>query len=449
MLCEVKVSHLCQTVSALIERARTAPEGTARLRQPLAAQSDVSGVDWLDAQTLYPKLYWQSRDGQEEVVALGQHAVYSDPQPACALLQDEQRVWGCRAFDAEENRSDPTLCSYFFLPCIELIREGDTWSLAVNLHGGKASVIAKLRQLVTKKSVLPAISGAETAAPIVSVRHTPNHTHWHKLIGDVLAGIQAGQFDKVVLARKSTVAINSAISAAQLLSASRQANAHSFHFMLALDEQRAFVGSSPERLYQRDGASLQTEALAGTIGRGRTPVQDRQWACWLSLDAKNRQENQYVVDDITDRLAPYVDHLDAEASPALLQLRQVQHLKRHIRARLKPGVCGVNLLHALQPTAAVAGLPRSSAMQFIRQHEPFDRGWYAGSLGYVSREKAEFCVAIRSAYIMQDQLQLFAGAGIVAGSEAGSEWQELDRKMSTLLALIQDFAATTHVSEVA
>ncbi|NAW67285.1 isochorismate synthase [Photobacterium halotolerans] len=443
------MSHLCQTVSALIERARTAPEGTARLRQPLAAQSDVSGVDWLDAQTLYPKLYWQSRDGQEEVVALGQHAVYSDPQPACALLQDEQRVWGCRAFDAEENRSDPTLSSYFFLPCIELIREGETWSLAVNLHGGKVSVIAKLRQLVTKKNLLSAMSGPDIAAPVVSVRHTPNQTHWYRLVDDALAGIQAGQFGKVVLARQTTVKTSAGISAAQLLKASRQVNQQSFHFMLALDEQQAFVGSSPERLYQRDGASLQTEALAGTIGRGRTPAQDQQWARWLSLDVKNRQENQYVVDDITDRLAPYVDHLDAETSPALLQLRQVQHLKRHIRARLKPGVCSVNLLHTLQPTAAVAGLPRQPAMQFIRQHEPFDRGWYAGSLGYVSREKAEFCVAIRSAYVLPDQLQLFAGAGIVAGSEAGSEWQELDRKMSTLLALVEDCAAATHVSEVA
>ncbi|EDP57349.1 chorismate-binding protein, partial [Vibrio sp. AND4] len=109
-----------------------------------------------------------------------------------------------------------------------------------------------------------------------------------------------------------------------------------------------------------------------------------------------------------------------------------------INAELKPGINGVQLLATLQPTAAVAGLPRTESMQFILNNEPFARGWYAGSMGYISHERAEFCVAIRSALVLNDQLQLFAGAGIVPGSIAEHEWAELDKKMSTLLSLISD-----------
>jgi menaquinone-specific isochorismate synthase len=119
----------------------------------------------------------------------------------------------------------------------------------------------------------------------------------------------------------------------------------------------------------------------------------------------------------------------------LICLRQVQHLKRKIYASLSPGVNGVHLLGALQPTAAVAGLPREEALQYILSNEPFCRGWYAGSMGYISHQKAEFCVAIRSASMMGNQINLYAGAGILPGSDAEFEWQELDRKMSTLLSL--------------
>ncbi|MFA0561872.1 chorismate-binding protein, partial [Vibrio breoganii] len=96
------------------------------------------------------------------------------------------------------------------------------------------------------------------------------------------------------------------------------------------------------------------------------------------------------------------------------------------------------LLQALQPTAAVAGLPRRLALEFIERHEPFSRAWYSGSVGYISEQSAEFCVAIRSALVQQDNLHLFAGAGIVPGSQAEHEWQELDKKMSTLLSLITE-----------
>lgn len=158
----------------------------------------------------------------------------------------------------------------------------------------------------------------------------------------------------------------------------------------------------------------------------------------MTHDKKNIVENQYVVDDIVDRLTPFTDEIELQNNAKLIRLRKVQHLKREIHARLKKGINGVQLLAALQPTAAVAGLPREEAINYIQENEPFSRGWYSGSMGYISHQKAEFCVAIRSALVSGDELHLFSGAGIVKGSQADVEWLELDKKMATLLSLLEE-----------
>lgn len=153
---------------------------------------------------------------------------------------------------------------------------------------------------------------------------------------------------KVVLARRSTVQLDNRLSAAQLLKASYLNNHHSFHFLLSLDSKHSFMGSTPERLYSRVGHELHTEALAGTIGRGDNATHDMELANWLSQDSKNLNENQYVVDDIVERLSPHSEIVEVETEPRLVRLRKVQHLKRNIHASLKTGTNGVQLLSALQ-----------------------------------------------------------------------------------------------------
>jgi menaquinone-specific isochorismate synthase len=325
--------------------------------------------------------------------------------------------------------------SFFFLPQVELIRFDDTWALAANITKDKHRTLNTLAKLQSDVSPILPLS-----SHIARIEHTPSHSEWESLVGKVLKGIDNKEFEKVVLARKTVLELDKPVCAAQLLKASSQQNHHSFHFLMSLDQKHSFMGSTPERLYSRVGQELHTEALAGTIGRGENATQDMQLANWLSQDSKNLNENQYVVDDIVERLAPHSQDIEVENDTRLVRLRKVQHLKRSIRAQLNKGTNGIQLLSALQPTAAVAGLPRQESINFIRENESFSRGWYAGSVGYVSHQKAEFCVAIRSALVVNNQVQLFAGAGIVPGSIASHEWQELDKKMSTLLSLISDSA---------
>ncbi|USD64460.1 isochorismate synthase MenF [Vibrio sp. SCSIO 43136] len=427
------MSHFEQTVNALIERINSASSDACRVCQPFHPETEFSFIDWLEAQPHYPKFYWQSRDTREEVVALGQEHVFAQPAPAYAVLGEGQRVWGGRSFDCASEKNRRCMGSFFFLPQVELTRYDDALTLSVNLNSGKDKAIQALRRLVEEYSPIQPLP-----ANVVGISHTPNYTDWCETVDDALQHIQQGEFKKVVLARRTDVTLDCAIAAAQLLKASANANHHSFHFLMALDSKHAFIGSTPERLYSRYGTQLYTEALAGTIGRGVDAQEDMALANWLSQDKKNLQENQYVVDDILQSLTPHAEQLEVQQETRLIRLRKVQHLKREIQAELKAGVNGVQLLAALQPTAAVAGLPREDALAYIAENEAFARGWYAGSVGFISHERAEFCVAIRSALVLHDQIQLFAGAGIVPGSDSEFEWQELDRKMSTLLSLLTE-----------
>lgn len=414
--------------------------------RPLGSEVNINLIDWFNNQPIWPKCYWQNRCGTEEVAALGQIVSVDDSKQALSLISDEQRIWGVRAFAdgslalAESGQDSATqpLSSFFFLPQIELSRVEKQWFLTLNVVVDAQSVKQRQALIATLESLrFDAIPLDGIKVEPEQMNHLPTKKEWCSLVGQALADIRLGKFKKVVLARRTRLTLPStSFSAAWLLKESRQHNHHCFHFMIAIDATRSFIGSTPERLYYRHGDKIFTEALAGTIGRGSDEHEDEVLANWLLADSKNITENQYVVDDILQRLSPYCEKINIDSQASLIRLRKVQHLKREISAQLTSSAEQGALLDALQPTAAVAGLPRTAAMDFIQTHELFQRGWYAGSVGYISHQQAEFCVAIRSALLFEHQIDLFAGAGIVEGSQAEYEWAELDKKVSTLLSLI-------------
>ena len=194
------------------------------------------------------------------------------------------------------------------------------------------------------------------------------------------------------------------------------------------------MGSTPERLWRRRGALLRTEALAGTVASHADDRQAQRLGNWLMGDDKNQRENMLVVEDICQRLQGETRALEV-LPPQIVRLRKVQHLRRCIWAELdKPD--DARCLHLLQPTAAVAGLPRQVALDFITRNELFTRGWYAGSAGYLSLAQSEFCVSLRSAKVENHTLRLYAGAGIVSGSDPEQEWQEIENKAAGLRSLL-------------
>ena len=244
---------------------------------------------------------------------------------------------------------------------------------------------------------------------------------------------------KVVLARQTTVALAAPVDPFALLSRLRQREGFVFGF-----ESRpghAFLGCSPERLFRRVGRALSTEALAGTRRRGSTPQQDQALAAELRDDAKERIEHHHVVEAIEADLAPLCTHLSRESSPQIRKLQRVQHLHTPFSGTLAAGVSNSDLLAAMHPTPAVCGRPTTISRQFIRQAEPFDRGWYAGPVGWIEDDRAEFAVAIRSALLVDGTLRFCTGAGIVAASRAESEWSELAAKSSGIIGLLHPHRA--------
>jgi isochorismate synthase EntC len=157
----------------------------------------------------------------------------------------------------------------------------------------------------------------------------------------------------------------------------------------------------------------------------------------LLSSPKDRLEHYYVVEDMLRCLDRLCDRLDAGASPHVLELATLQHLMTRARGHLKSGTTTGDILATLHPSPAVGGSPRDAALAAIRELEPNSRGWYAGPVGWYARDQAEFAVAIRSALLTENEMCVFAGAGIVQGSTPDDEWQETENKALAFLNALQ------------
>ena len=191
----------------------------------------------------------------------------------------------------------------------------------------------------------------------------------------------------------------------------------------------AFLGASPERLFRRDGRSVESEAVAGTRPRGVSSADDEGLRDDLLHSAKDRSEHTYVSKGIGEALAPLCEELEIEDGVSEMKLARGRHLRSRVRGTLRDGVTDAALLDALHPTPAVGGHPRDEALERYRDLEPFDRGWYAGPVGWIGAEASEFAVGIRSGLVRGRTLALFSGAGIVAGSVPDEEWAEIEQKI--------------------
>lgn len=442
------MKQLSGLLGELRQKLRAGFPDQAGIRQiilPAPGQVGNQLLEWLAAQCHFPQFYWHHREGHEEAAVCGQTRQFNDVHSADQFIQQHSavaglRVWGLNAFEpvsmVEPSPDSPqqTQTSCLFLPRIEILRRGKSTYLTLNLVSDDSLAqdallaISFIDQLVIAKP-LPVLDVVVEAAS-----HMPEYPEWRRLIEQALGDIEQQKMEKVVLARVTRLMLDKPLSSGAFMAASRQVNHHCFHFMLRFDGVRAFLGSSPERLYLRQLQHLETEALAGTASNDDDIAHATELADWLMHDEKNQRENLLVVDDICQRLQGGVVAVDV-MPPEVIRLRKVQHLRRRIHAQLNRAN-DADCLHRLQPTAAVAGLPRNVARQFITENEPFSRGWYAGSAGYLSLKQTEFSVTLRSAWVEDKQIHLYAGAGIVAGSDAEQEWQEINNKSAGLRTLL-------------
>ncbi|WP_419918767.1 isochorismate synthase [Candidatus Poriferisocius sp.] len=247
--------------------------------------------------------------------------------------------------------------------------------------------------------------------------------------------IEAGELAKVVVAREVEAggAIEPAVVLARL--ASRFESCTVFGFGRG---RSCFVGATPEILVELHGDLVTTTAVAGTAPRGATPVEDAINVEQLVSDPKEQAEHRYVVDYLRTRLALAGVELDPTGEPRALTLPGIHHLSTTVTGRIapRPGLA-LRLAGALHPSPAVGGTPSLFAQRWIADHEGIDRGWYAGPVGWIDhRGCGSFYVALRSALVGPEGLRLFAGAGIVAGSDPEQELIETDIKLAAILDVV-------------
>lgn len=394
------------------------------------SRTDGNLLAWLKGQNHYPRFFWQARGEQCQTVALGQVQLFNQLAAAQQFLTQHSdqplQLVGGLTFEGE---------AHFYLP-----------RLSLQLEGEQLQITFTLTATDTPSAVQDFIHRLNSAQPLQAINaqlslseQSYSQDEWQDLVAQSLSYIEQGRFTKVVLAQQKQYQLSESVDPCDLLAQACAQQADCYYFLWAQSPQTAFLGVSPERLYQRQQQQLFTEALAGTAACGGDQQQNQQQQQWLLQDGKNIHENWLVVEDICAKLSNLSQHLDIDRLSSR-RLNYVQHLVRNIGATLHADVNDQACLSAIHPSAAVGGLPSAAALAFIAKRQNFQRNWYAGTLGVMSLAQSEFCVAIRSTLLTkdarnQDKIAIFAGAGIVAGSVPLLEWQEIERKAAGILSL--------------
>ncbi len=406
---------------------------------------------WLHAQRTAERSYWSDRDGAAEWAGAGvAYEVTGTPRTShaeaadrCAALLAPSspgvRFLGGFRFDSSAPGGRPwesfPPCS-FVVPRVECRRTAEgtvlacnvSWSPGMRTDAALALLAADLRAVRPPAPIVP------DPPPAIRRRlDVPAFPKWREGIEAVLEGCARGTLRKVVLARKTELALATPIDACALLDRLSSGSMPCFAFLFQHGREDAFLGVTPELLYRREGRALRAEALAGTCGRDPDPARDAALGSEFLHSDKDLAEHRVVRTTLQADLRALCSDLAEPGDEDLVVLPHLRHLVTRFRGVLAGGVTDGAILARLHPTAAVGGDPRAAALDAIAALENFDRGWYAAPVGWIARDAAEFAVAIRSAHCARDRLTLYAGAGIVPGSDPSGEWDENERKLAPFL----------------
>lgn len=240
--------------------------------------------------------------------------------------------------------------------------------------------------------------------------------------------IAAGEVEKVVLARDIRAVIDDTFDLRPVLKS--LASKYPTCWVYSVD---GMFGASPELLVRVAHGQVSARVLAGTAGRGTDPAVDAAISAALATSEKNTTEHAFAVDSLVNSLAPFCIHVDADPKPFSLALPNLWHLASDVHGVLRNDASVLDLAAALHPTAAVAGTPRLEAQRLLAKLEGFDRGRYAGPVGWIGADgDGEWAIALRGAQIEGDSIRAFAGGGIVAGSEPDAELAETELKFQPM-----------------
>ncbi len=407
---------------------------------------EIDPLNWLAQQQLDSRIYWSERSGFVEMAGVGVADLIcgsraTDVRRLIPRLQkymgnadSDIRYYGGMRFDDRKSlldRWDSFGAYRFVLPRIELLKHGGKTELLCNILPEKDALCVEEISSCIRSLIFQSSETTAKRVHILKRSDLPKKEDWTVALTNAIKALDSGKYDKLVLARESELQSDNKINPLDLLARLKAKTENCFHFCFEPESgSPAFIGASPERLYRREGRMIESEALAGTRPRGDSDATDAVLGEELLQTEKEQREHKHVVDSIESVFNRICRTFSVDPQPSLLKLKRVQHIVLHFSGELYSSVRDGDILSHIHPTSAVGGTPRETVRDAIREIETFDRGWYAGPVGWIGFDSAEFAVAIRSGLVDNDRLYLYSGAGIVSGSEPALEWDEIESKIS-------------------
>ena len=319
-----------------------------------------------------------------------------------------------------------------FLPRIGIERIGGTARLTVAIPAGDdpAPTLDLLASMKHPEWV-PVVDFGDHR-----IESHPTVADWAGIVGAAVKAIAADDIDKVVLARSVRVESSTSVAILRVFRQLAMSYPECFDFAWKSGHS-VFMGASPELLATVRAGRFRSNPLAGSAARGEGDAEDAAIGAALLASAKDQEEHRLVVDDMRTRLEGLVSGIVVPHRPSLKKMATVQHLSTVIEGDVAEGTGVLDIVDAVHPTPAVGGVPRREAVEYIAAHEPLDRGWYTGGIGWLTPSgDGEIAIGLRCGLVNGSTTTLFAGAGIVADSDPGSEVLETRLKLRPLLDLV-------------
>ena len=404
--------------------------------------------------------YWESPSRGQAIAGWGELLIQEfSGSDRFQLARDYLTTWQSRVKCAASLQEGPYFfCSFSFFDTVDSLTEGfapatvllTRWQVVrqkqrctfvanvlIKPHNALAPVALSITEQLVQLRAEPAINPLKEVhpwQPHFQIQFSPLEAQTLKQkVQQTLKAIQGNQLQKQVVAQALDVIHNQVFRRSIALPRLRSRHSDCYVFSFSGAHNTHFIGASPERLLSIRQGRLVTDALAGSAPRGMTAAADRDIGQQLLNTAKEQREHQLVLEFIVQRLRAQGLSPRYSSPPGLLRLSHIQHLHTPIWADVPARISPLMLVEALHPTPAVAGVPTAIACDFIRQGESCDRGLYAAPLGWVDPHgNSEFIVGIRSALIQGNRARLYAGAGIVSGSDPEKELAEIQLKLQAL-----------------
>lgn len=380
---------------------------------------------------------WVSAVNETEWVCFGETSRFlfaAEAQTALASLPETAvtpRCFGALPFDHRKWNELPA----WVMPQLTITKLGSEWiGLVIQSQTDNQStqtiIDHYLNRIDGKKPEQEFDAGFSSLIEL-----SATYDRWKWLIHNLQTEIAERRLRKAVLSRREIWRLPNPLHFSSLFDTMRRRSPHCYRFLFPAGAE-VLIGASPERLFSIRNGRITVDALAGTRRRGTTEAEDRILAEELLNSEKDREEQRIVVETLTQNLQQLCSSCSVVPDPTIKKTNHVQHLYTELQGELRNDISVDEILHLLHPTPATGGDPKEDALAFLARYESHSRLYFAGPVGWVDRENAEFAVAIRSAILYETYAALYAGVGVVAGSNASSEWYETTLKLQPMWNLL-------------